>query len=84
MATATSAIGCSDRQDSVDKVGLLLALAYPDRIAQRQRGIDARYLMANGRGALFETPIHSAQKTIWSLQTWMVANNGLGLIEQLL
>ena len=46
----------SDRQDSVDKVGLLLALAYPDRIAQRQRGIDARYLMANGRGALFANP----------------------------
>ena len=46
----------SDRQDSVDKVGLLLALAYPDRIAQRQRGVDARYLMANGRGALFANP----------------------------
>ena len=46
----------SDRQDSHDKAGLLLALAYPDRIAQRQRGIDARYLMANGRGALFSNP----------------------------
>ena len=31
-----------------------------------------------------QTPIHSAQKTIWSLPTWMVANNGLGSIEQLL
>ena len=36
------------------KSGLLLALAYPDRIAQHQRGNDARYLMANGRGALCE------------------------------
>jgi ATP-dependent helicase HrpB len=46
----------SNRQDSLDQVGLLLALAYPDRIAQRQRGNDARYLMANGRGALFGNP----------------------------
>ena len=46
----------SDRQDSLDEAGLLLALAYPDRIAQRQRGDDARYLMANGRGALFANP----------------------------
>jgi len=46
----------SDRQDSLDEVGLLLALAYPDRIAQRQHGNEARYLMANGRGALFANP----------------------------
>ncbi|MEK7761192.1 MAG: ATP-dependent helicase HrpB [Nitrospirota bacterium] len=46
----------SERQDSLNEVGLLLALAYPDRIAQRQRGNDARYLMANGRGALFANP----------------------------
>ncbi|HEX7765445.1 MAG TPA: ATP-dependent helicase HrpB [Nitrospira sp.] len=37
-------------------VGILLALAYPDRIAQRQGGNDARYVLANGRGALFATP----------------------------
>ncbi|HJS66397.1 MAG TPA: ATP-dependent helicase HrpB [Nitrospiraceae bacterium] len=46
----------SNRQDSLDEVGLLLALAYPDRIAQRQSGNDARYLMVNGRGALFANP----------------------------
>jgi ATP-dependent helicase HrpB len=45
-----------DRPDSLDALGLLLALAYPDRIAQRQRGNDTRYLMANGRGALFANP----------------------------
>lgn len=39
-----------------DNIGTLLALAYPDRIAQRQKGPDARYLLANGRGALFPTP----------------------------
>ena len=46
----------SDRQDSLDGVGLLLALAYPDRIAQRQNENNTRYLMANGRGALFGNP----------------------------
>jgi ATP-dependent helicase HrpB len=40
----------------MDRTGLLLALAYPDRIAQRQPGADARYLLANGRGALFAHP----------------------------
>lgn len=46
----------SSRQESLDETGLLLALAYPDRIAQRQSGSNARYLMANGRGALFQNP----------------------------
>jgi len=32
--------------------GVLLALAYPDRIAQRRSGEAPRYLLANGRGAL--------------------------------
>jgi ATP-dependent helicase HrpB len=39
-----------------DSVGPLLALAYPDRIAQRQPGHEARYVLANGRGALFTSP----------------------------
>jgi ATP-dependent helicase HrpB len=34
--------------------GLLLAFAYPDRIAQRRAGTEGRYLLANGRGAYFE------------------------------
>ena len=33
--------------------GVLLAFAYPDRIARRRAGADARYQMANGRGAVF-------------------------------
>lgn len=36
---------------SVDHAGLLLALAYPDRIARRRVGNRPRYLLANGRGA---------------------------------
>ncbi len=42
------------RIDSAD-AGLLLAAAYPDRIARR-RGDSTRYLLANGRGAAFPGP----------------------------
>ncbi|HLZ34875.1 MAG TPA: ATP-dependent helicase HrpB [Nitrospira sp.] len=45
-----------DRQATMHQIGPLLALAYPDRIAQRQQGREARYLMANGRGAVFANP----------------------------
>jgi len=37
--------------DQVDEAGLLLAFAYPDRIAQRRGGSTGRYLLRNGRGA---------------------------------
>ncbi|HZS93909.1 MAG TPA: ATP-dependent helicase HrpB, partial [Chloroflexota bacterium] len=40
----------------LERLGVLLAFAYPDRIAQRQRGTDRRYLLANGRGASFPQP----------------------------
>jgi ATP-dependent helicase HrpB len=33
--------------------GVLLAFAYPDRIAQRRGGADNRFLLSNGRGAVF-------------------------------
>jgi ATP-dependent helicase HrpB len=33
--------------------GVLLAFAYPDRVARRRAGSDNRFLMSNGRGALF-------------------------------
>jgi ATP-dependent helicase HrpB len=38
------------------QAGVVLALAYPDRIAQRQTGSDARYVLTNGRGACFINP----------------------------
>ena len=38
------------RSESGEDVGLLLALAYPDRVAQR-RGAAGRFLLRNGRGA---------------------------------
>jgi len=34
-----------------DEIGLLLALAYPDRIAMQREPNEPRYLLANGRGA---------------------------------
>jgi ATP-dependent helicase HrpB len=33
--------------------GAVLAFAYPDRIAQRRAGADNRFLLSNGRGAVF-------------------------------
>lgn len=36
---------------SAEQAGLLLGLAYPDRIARRRAGAGARYLISNGRGA---------------------------------
>jgi ATP-dependent helicase HrpB len=37
-----------------DNAGLLLALAYPDRVAQRRS--DGRFLMRNGRGVMCDAP----------------------------
>jgi len=36
---------------SSDRIGLLVALAYPDRIAQRRAGTRGQFRLANGRGA---------------------------------
>ena len=52
----TTTVEQSDAKKQLDQAGFLLALAYPDRIAQRQNGSEARYLMANGRGASFAGP----------------------------
>lgn len=37
----------------IASIGLLLAFAYPDRIAKRRGAAESRYTMANGRGAHF-------------------------------
>ena len=44
------------RLDDSDMTGPLLALAYPDRIAQRRAGTDGSFLLTNGRGAQFTAP----------------------------
>lgn len=53
MASGTAQHG---RHDTASAAGRLLALAYPDRIAQRQSGTEGRYRLANGRGATFKGP----------------------------
>ncbi|MGH7255780.1 MAG: ATP-dependent helicase HrpB [Nitrospirales bacterium] len=48
--------GTSLAQGDLTRLGVLLAFAYPDRIAKRQPGGERRYLLANGRGAGFLEP----------------------------
>jgi ATP-dependent helicase HrpB len=43
----------ADHSD-LSMAGVLLAFAYPDRIARRRPGSDNRFIMSNGRGALFK------------------------------
>jgi ATP-dependent RNA helicase HrpB len=52
IAAANSGARSSNGLDA----GVLLALAYPDRIAKRRPGADGRYQLANGRGASFAGP----------------------------
>jgi ATP-dependent helicase HrpB len=40
----------------LDAVGVLAALAYPDRVGQRREGERGRFLLRNGRGARFAEP----------------------------
>lgn len=42
-----------DRDEDLAALGTLVALAYPDRVAQRRAGEAPRYLLRNGRGARF-------------------------------
>jgi ATP-dependent helicase HrpB len=51
-ADASRAAGRSAPDSDVD-AGVLLAFAYPDRIGRRRAGGEARYTLANGRGAHF-------------------------------
>lgn len=46
-------LGVKDRAVDADKAGMLLALAYPDRIGKRREGAPGRFLLASGRGAFF-------------------------------
>jgi ATP-dependent helicase HrpB len=53
QALRRSLVTASDAQEDLDALGELVALAYPDRVAQRRRGEAQRYLLRNGRGARF-------------------------------
>jgi ATP-dependent helicase HrpB len=48
-------VGATEAADPHEYTGLLVALAYPDRIG-RARDANGRYLLANGRGAHFAEP----------------------------
>ena len=45
-----------NQKHNIDLIGILLAQAYPDRIAQRQANESRRYKLANGRLARFRHP----------------------------
>ena len=45
-------IGASAERGSLERAGVLLALAYPDRIAQRRPGAAGQFRLSNGRGAV--------------------------------
>jgi ATP-dependent RNA helicase HrpB len=47
-------LGRQENAAGVDQAGVLLALAYPDRVGRRRPGGDGRYQLSNGRGAVFE------------------------------
>lgn len=49
-------LGVREAQADAAAAGLLLAFAYPDRIAQRRPGRAARYRLRNGRGAALAEP----------------------------
>ncbi|MBI2413904.1 MAG: ATP-dependent helicase HrpB [Deltaproteobacteria bacterium] len=44
-------LGIKKGPADIERTGELLALAYPDRVGKRREGKDARFLLANGRGA---------------------------------
>ncbi|WP_119459267.1 ATP-dependent helicase HrpB [Rhodospirillaceae bacterium SYSU D60014] len=44
--------GCRDGDHDRDQAGLLLSLAYPDRIARRRAKSGGAFLLSNGRGAV--------------------------------
>ncbi|MDO9109669.1 MAG: ATP-dependent helicase HrpB, partial [Desulfatirhabdiaceae bacterium] len=48
-----SRLDCKEALAPLDACGLLLAFAYPDRIAIRRPGDALRYRLSNGRGAYF-------------------------------
>ncbi|MEQ6340440.1 MAG: ATP-dependent helicase HrpB [Gammaproteobacteria bacterium] len=56
--------GSRERPNASDEeVGLLLALAYPDRIAAQREANTGRYLLANGRGARLACEDHLIKYT---------------------
>ena len=57
-------LGPSRDADADVPPGVLLAFAYPDRIAKRRPGDGGRYQLANGRGASFANPESIAREEL--------------------
>lgn len=55
------------RSEQNEDAGLLLAFSYPDHIAQRRSGSDARFLLSNGSGAFLPAEDRLAR------ESWIVA-----------
>jgi ATP-dependent helicase HrpB len=56
-------IGAAPHRGPVDDAGLLVALAYPDRVAKK-RGGGGSYLLSNGRGARLD-PLDALSREDW-------------------
>jgi ATP-dependent helicase HrpB len=52
MARRLTPRGAGGERPDVSMTGILLALAYPDRIGRRRAGSDGRYLLSGGRGVV--------------------------------
>jgi ATP-dependent helicase HrpB len=55
-APARAAAIREERGDDLAHAGALVALAFPDRVAQRRPGSAPRFLLRNGRGARLDAP----------------------------
>lgn len=64
------------RQDAPLSPGLLLALAYPDRVAKARAPGSGQYLLANGRGAALEPAQRLAR------EPWLVVADMTGVAQQ--
>lgn len=51
--------------DDIGSLGMLVALAYPDRVARRRDGAGARYLMRNGSGAFLRDQGSALARDEW-------------------
>lgn len=70
------AAGIAESREVVcERAGILLALAYPDRIGKRRAGTQPRYLLSNGRGAYLD-PDDSLAATEWLAVAELDGNPG--------
>jgi ATP-dependent helicase HrpB len=62
LARQSGAASAATRNAAAGLEGVLLAFAYPDRIARKRAGADNRFVLANGRGAQFAQPQSLSQR----------------------